>query len=306
MDFEYTHGGLLTDEEQYVADQGYKWVQTDELQPPDPAGDRKVDVRQLDRQLPHTHHGWSTRLLMAGDLRIEDRGRGRAREDGGPGKRHVVELSMVPGKRREHAMDPGRVYAGSTRRGCRFVEGHRRLTPADAERFTANGTLWLRMPGLDADTDVDTDTICRWLRRARFTPTPTPAPAPLGPWWSGLGLGGGVAGKKEGDRERKKETQVLEFRDEPADEAQRLAQEHIAKWFQDEWRGYEEDWNESMESVLLLLSFHVMAAVASACVGFSTATILSSLLCGQEWRADLPRWIIWIICMCSRVVGLRL
>ena len=230
MEFKYIHGGPISTAEEKVVNLGYAWVRTNELQPTRTAGssDKGALSNLPDRLRPHSHHGWNTHLIVAGDLRIVEqptRGRSRARTE-----RKEVELSMEPGAKKEGGFGPGIAYSGTTRHGCRFVEGQRRLSPASAERFLARGTLVAVKSNDSKDGDgyelPDTDTLCRWLRDAQFTPPLSAS------WWQRWGWGAAEEGKRQ---------EVLMFHDIPTNEAQGRAQRAIERWFENEWKGFEKD-----------------------------------------------------------------
>ncbi|KAK7748490.1 hypothetical protein SLS62_008530 [Diatrype stigma] len=235
MDFIYKYGGPQGPHEQRVAAGGYKWVRTNELFPTQ--AHRKIDFARPDRLLPHSHHGENTHLIVKGDLCIEShakndergRGRGRYRTSPSPSNRERFEISTALGSAQEKTVGPGVTYEGSTRQGCRFVEGHRRLSPATAERFIDRGTLQAVPFNLSSILRGGTRyrqqqplpaqaTLQRWLRNAEFQPHGgNMGVSLLGllPWW----------GKRE----------ILTFRDAPASESERRAQREIKRWFEIEW-----------------------------------------------------------------------
>ncbi len=216
MYFAYANGGPQGAHEQRVADGGYKWVRTNQLFPT--REDRAIDFGRPDRLLTHSHHGWNTHLIVEGDLSIE------SHEEASRGRPHRrSEISTAPGAETESVVRPGLPYSGTTRRGCRFVEGHRNLSPRSAERFVDRGTLLAVFGGDVGDgyypqpwgrlTAPGQARVREWLRGARFRPD----------------------GKAEPDLLRG-EWPVLEYKQEPGSESERRAQLEIARWFEREWR----------------------------------------------------------------------
>lgn len=163
----------------------------------------------------------STHLIVQGDLTIESHNDERGRSH-----RRRFEISTAPGADKEKPVGPGIRYEGSSRNGCQFVEGHRHLSPASAERFIARGTLRVvRVPSASASASAsasevwslpDEAKLKSWLRSAKFRPGGKAEPR----WWWDC------------------EPKIVEFSGEkPASKSERLAQREIARWFEREWKG---------------------------------------------------------------------
>lgn len=163
---------------------------------------------------------------MQGDLTIESHNDERGRSH-----RRRFEISTAPGAAKEKPVGPGIRYEGSSRSGCQFVEGHRHLSPASAERFIARGTLRVvRVPSASASASAfasaskmwnlpDEAKLRSWLRDAKFRPR---GKAELRWWWWWWGS----------------EPKIVDFSGpKPASESERLAQREIARWFEREWKG---------------------------------------------------------------------
>lgn len=221
--------------EKAVVDAGYKWVRTNEIDPTrkNAATGRakRFDPSHIDRLNKHSHSGPNTHLIVEGDLVFRQqlwRPYVLESDDADDAHRH--------GEKHEFPVPRGRAYSATSGRGCRFVEGHRSLSPSTAERFMARGTLRavpgppcaaplaerMRRVNLNAVQLQDLawprgwpwprqDTIRRWLREASFHP--------LGP----PGLFG-----RSGEF-------TFAWGDETGDPVEIRARELIVQWFRQEW-----------------------------------------------------------------------
>lgn len=82
-----------------------------------------------DRLNWHGHHGVNTHLIVEGDLTL-------LKPKKFFGQNHVaaVTLSTDLGAPKEAPVAPDEVYVGTTQQACKFVEGHRCLSPRSAHR----------------------------------------------------------------------------------------------------------------------------------------------------------------------------
>lgn len=122
--------------EEAVINAGYPWVRTNALIPtwmsPDPDTRPKPSPNPVpDRLNLHGHHGINTHLIVEGDLTLI---KPKKMFD----QNHVtaVTLSADVGGAKELSVAPDEVYFGTTQQACRFVEGHRSLSPTSAHRVS--------------------------------------------------------------------------------------------------------------------------------------------------------------------------
>lgn len=121
--------------EQAVVDAGYPWVRTNPLMPTWMSPGR--DPRELrDNPVPdrlnwHGHHGINTHLIVEGDLTLM-----KPKKMFGQDHITAVTLSTDLGAPKELSVAPDEVYLGTTQQACRFVEGHRCLSPTSAHRVS--------------------------------------------------------------------------------------------------------------------------------------------------------------------------
>ncbi|KAI2632879.1 hypothetical protein GGS21DRAFT_146319 [Xylaria nigripes] len=155
MDFVYVRGKPEGPHEKRVAAAGFRWMQTNRLNPTSMLKHLNPTGNIPDRLPPHSHHGVSTHLIVEGDLRIE-----RVYDS--------YELSNAPGAIRQDLVPPETTYSATSKNGCSFVEGHYRLSPRTAERFLDRGTLRAVNSGLDALPDDET--LKSWLLQVEFDP----------------------------------------------------------------------------------------------------------------------------------------
>ncbi|KAK6067971.1 riboflavin kinase [Seiridium cupressi] len=239
MDFKY----INEPEDRYelaVLDANYKWIRTNEVMKTRSGG---FDIKKgIDRLLRHSHSGINTHLIRKGDLEFRmDSARGRP-------VTHVID-SDPSGSKHELKVYRGRRYEATSKRGAKFVEGHRSLSPATAERFMDRGTLlavpkgkldwedyeqslagvespnigtyedfadYLRQFGKEKPWPSHSKwprqtTIRKWLREATFNP--------------------------EDERKRF----VLRWRDAVHEEADIEARKRLENWFHKEWRPTREE-----------------------------------------------------------------
>lgn len=118
--------------EQAVINAGYPWVRTNMLIPTwmSPDKDPRPDTVP-DRLDLHGHHGINTHLIVEGDLTLM---KPKKMFD----QNHItaVTLSADMGGAKELSVAPDEVYYGTTQQACRFVEGHRSLSPRSAHRVS--------------------------------------------------------------------------------------------------------------------------------------------------------------------------
>lgn len=118
--------------EQAVIDAGYPWVRTNPLKPTwmSPGADPRAGP-VLDRLNWHGHHGVNTHLIVEGDLTL-------IKPKKFFGQNHVaaVTLSTDIGAPKEAPVAPDEIYLGTTQQACKFVEGHRCLSPMSAHRVS--------------------------------------------------------------------------------------------------------------------------------------------------------------------------
>lgn len=150
--------------EKAVKEAGYPWVCSNPLKPswislednPRPNG-------FPDRLNIHGHHGVNTHLIVSGDLTVR-----KIKQFHGQVSVPVLTISTDPGAPREAATVGDEMYWGTTERGCVFVEGHRCLSPATANRFMDRGTLrWVDRQGYEVNK-YEQDYIKGQLQGARF------------------------------------------------------------------------------------------------------------------------------------------
>ncbi|POS81599.1 hypothetical protein DHEL01_v200037 [Diaporthe helianthi] len=139
--------GARSPHEQAVLDAGYPWVRTNMLIPTwqSPNKDPRP-ARVPDGLNKHGHHGINTHLIVEGDLTI-------SKEKIFFNQNHLaaITLSTRPGAQKELSVAPDEMYTGRSQQGCKFVEGHRSLSPASAYRYMSRGGLdWIDKLGLVA------------------------------------------------------------------------------------------------------------------------------------------------------------
>lgn len=116
--------------EQAVIDAGYPWVRTNPLMPTwmSPGADPRSNPIP-DRLAWHGHHGVNTHLIVEGDLTLM-----KPKKMFGQNHVAAVTLSTDLGAPKELSVAPDEVYLGTTQQACKFVEGHRCLSPRSAHR----------------------------------------------------------------------------------------------------------------------------------------------------------------------------
>ncbi|KAI1343581.1 hypothetical protein F5Y15DRAFT_370480 [Xylariaceae sp. FL0016] len=190
---QYISGNPLGDHERRLLNAGYRWVRTNEIQ-----ATKRNPSKIPDRLEPHSHHGENTHLIIAGDLNMQSMdNRGRVLE------RVTANPEQLAG------FGPNVTYSATSTSGCRFVEGHRALSPVTAERFMARGTIEAVGEALP-----DFETLSKWLLDAEFNPQGYARPI----WILG-------------------ERQILKFRDTGYSTRERAIQRAMAEWFENEWKG---------------------------------------------------------------------
>lgn len=185
MNFEYTHPeGRPTDPfEVAVIEAGYKWVRTNTIVATRP-GEFKPDL-PIDRLNPHKHSGHNTHLIVEGDLRFDiekdyyDKVAFK-RKRTPPGAETTTLDAADPDARKEFYAAREHRYKATSKAGCSFVEGHRCLSPATAERFMARETLRaVPLAESEAEDDAEVawpsqDEIRALLRQAKWYPRGIP------------------------------------------------------------------------------------------------------------------------------------
>lgn len=117
--------------EQAVIDAGYPWVRTNPLMPTwlSPGADPRPIDPVPDRLDWHGHHGVNTHLIVEGDLTLM-----KPKKMFGQNHVAAVTLSTDLGAPKELSVAPDEMYLGTTQQACKFVEGHRCLSPRSAHR----------------------------------------------------------------------------------------------------------------------------------------------------------------------------
>ncbi|KAK2598238.1 hypothetical protein N8I77_011663 [Diaporthe amygdali] len=130
--------------EQAVIKAGYPWVRTNCLVPTWLSPDSDPRPKSIpDRLNPHGHHGINTHLIVEGDLTLIPVKKFF-------GKDHVAAKTMStdPGSQKELSVAPYEIYWGMTQQACKFVEGHRNLSPRSVHRYMSRGGLeWIDKTG---------------------------------------------------------------------------------------------------------------------------------------------------------------
>ncbi|RYC57882.1 hypothetical protein CHU98_g8337 [Xylaria longipes] len=159
MDIVYNNGGPRSHHERKVVEQGWKWVNTNTINPTGSNEAVTVIDGRPDRLAEHSHHGESTHSVIAGDLRIQ-----RSQQP------HVVyTISSDAGAPKQDRVPPKLLYSATSRFGCTFVEGHKCLSPESAERFISRGTL--KVVDKRARRSFPNDNrLGMWLRQVKFNP----------------------------------------------------------------------------------------------------------------------------------------
>lgn len=137
----------FSEHEKAVREAGYPWVRTNPLIPTwmTPGPDQRPPAESPDRLNAHGHHGVNTHLIVSGDLTIR-----KVTKFHGQTAIPALTISTDPGSPKEAAAVGNEMYWGTTERGCTFVEGHRCLSPATANRFMDRGTLkWVDDEGYE-------------------------------------------------------------------------------------------------------------------------------------------------------------
>lgn len=153
--FDYSSEHVKTGHEEKVVALGYPWVRTQKLDIKKDALGSVPGIRPIRlRNLPpyclalHGHSGLNTHLIVEGDLTLE--------------RRFMLDQPMpldkatisAGGPVEEAPVGAGDIYDGTTRHGCKFVEGHRCLSPTTAKRYLDRGTLqWFSEVGKPASND---------------------------------------------------------------------------------------------------------------------------------------------------------
>lgn len=117
--------------EQAVIDAGYPWVRTNPLVPTwmSPGADPRSIGRVPHKLNWHGHHGVNTHLIVEGDLTLL-----KPKKMFGQDHIAAVTLSTDLGTPKELSVAPDEIYLGTTQQACKFVEGHRCLSPTSAHR----------------------------------------------------------------------------------------------------------------------------------------------------------------------------
>lgn len=110
--------------EEAVIEAGYPWVQTNSLIPTR----RSLGANPCDKPIPdrlnwHRHHGENTHLIVEGDITLEK-----------ANAFFAYTLYSDGNGPKELTVPPDEAYLGTTAKGCKFVEGHRCLSPRSAHR----------------------------------------------------------------------------------------------------------------------------------------------------------------------------
>ncbi|KAI0975849.1 hypothetical protein F4678DRAFT_457203 [Xylaria arbuscula] len=206
VDFHYVTGGPQGIFEQALANQGWRWIRTNTI---DRTGENPNSGRP-DRLGKHSHHGKSSHFVVSGDLCVKRHG----------GDHGTYEISDSIGGKRQDLVQPNIPYSATSSRGCKFAEGHEKLSPRSAERFISRGTLRL-VRGHGATWDFPSDAELRtWLTSLEFNPD----------------------GKAHPDL-AKGEKPILDARDTPSIPRELL--EALSEWFEKEW--HRPSWWERIE-----------------------------------------------------------
>lgn len=129
--------------EEAVINAGYPWVQTNSLNPTWTSLGADPRERPVPNRLNwHRHHGNNTHLIVEGDLTL-DLTLEKLSSPFYQNDADRVTLSMDPGAAKELPIGPNKVYSGTTQQGCKFVEGHRCLSPRSAHRVIIARSLFL-------------------------------------------------------------------------------------------------------------------------------------------------------------------
>ncbi|KAG8156952.1 hypothetical protein KVR01_013174 [Diaporthe batatas] len=162
--FRVVRGTTYSAHEQAVLDAGYPWVRTNALVPTWSSPDKDPrGVAVADRLNWHGHHGVNTHLIVEGDLTLM-----KLKKMFNQNHVSAVTVSSEPGALKELSVAPGEMYAGTSQQACRFVEGHRCLSPASAHRYMTRGTLeWVDKTG-KAARRADREYVLRQLAGAVF------------------------------------------------------------------------------------------------------------------------------------------
>ena len=123
--------------EQAVLDAGYPWVRTNLLIPTWQSPDADSRTNPVPDRLPwHGHHGVNTHFIVEGDLTVM-----KLKKMFGQNHVSAITLSSHPDALQELPVAPNEVYAGTTQQACKFVEGHRSLSPRSAHRVSKSKDL---------------------------------------------------------------------------------------------------------------------------------------------------------------------
>lgn len=130
--FRVVRGKVYSAHEQAVLDAGYPWVRTNPLKPTHaaPGKDLRFDVTP-DRLNWHGHHSINTHLIVDGDLTIL-----KLKKMFNQDHISAITISNRFGDKKELSVVPDEMYAGTSQQSCKFVEGHRSLSPASARRVS--------------------------------------------------------------------------------------------------------------------------------------------------------------------------
>ncbi|KAI2602129.1 hypothetical protein GGR54DRAFT_625671 [Hypoxylon sp. NC1633] len=224
MDFQYVTGKPEGRHEAKVVANGYKWVRTNAIGPFN--SNKDIDFSAPDRILPHSHHSINTHLIVKGDLTVTIESESQ--------RKYTISTAAEAAK--ELVVKPGVTYRGRSTQGCRFVKGHRSLSPGSAERFIDRGTLRIVSESGGACQLVSERTLKLWLREAKFNPH-------------------GKAEPKKG------EDYILQYNtdDKKSTWVERRARLELARWFENEWKDENRRWPRKYTRYLVV--FVILVAI---------------------------------------------
>lgn len=141
-----------TAHEQAVLNAGYPWVRTNMLIPTWASPDADPRSNPVpDRLKWHGHHGVNTHLIVEGDITLM-----KLKKMFGQNHISAVTMSTAPGAPKEAPVAPDEIYAGTTQQACKFVEGHRNLSPMSAHRVSIPKHHFAPFPGQPRVSEVAT------------------------------------------------------------------------------------------------------------------------------------------------------
>lgn len=141
--FHHIQSIAYSSHEQAVLDAGYPWVRTNMLIPTwaSPDADPRSNLVP-DRLHWHGHHGVNTHLIVEGDITLM-----KLKKMFGQNHISAVTMSTDLGAPKEAPVAPDEVYGGTTQQACKFVEGHRNLSPMSAHRVRISKNHYAPFPG---------------------------------------------------------------------------------------------------------------------------------------------------------------